>query len=1056
MRYTILFTLQVTCILLFTFQGTAQKTAAYRDIEFTYRTAMDLYAKQKYSAAAKHFQDVVSGLKTQNTEMAVNAKYHVALCHMLLFRNDGEKLMLDFLRENPHASQCKTIYFILGKHYYQQKKYKKAIEYFSKVDKFDLNESEQAEYYFKWGHSNFQAGKKEEAIVAFNEIRSTENTWQKPAIYYYAHLSYEDKKYQAALENFLKIEKEPAFSGLVPYYIAQIYYLQNDYTKTIEYGVPLLDSVVPKREAELNLILGASYYNLKKYDQAYPYLDKYSSLGAPGREESYRIAYCALETKQYQKAINWFNKCVNQNDELTQTSWYHIGNAYLKLDKKEEARQTFSRCLQLEFNKDIQEEAHYNYVKLNYELSFNPYHDAINSVKTYFEKYPESKRKEELKTYLVHMFVAGKNYESAFQTLADIKNKDLALQRSYQSIAFNLGTDYFYKAEYEKARQYYAEVKKYPVDKYLNAESYYWMGESNYLQGFWDDAIQSYTRFLEEPGAINTAYYNRAQYNLGYCYMQKGYLSANTQTRSAQPSENAGKEHYLQSLVHFKTFTTNKDEKDNVRLNDAYLRMGDIYYIRADNPTALTYYDKAYSSGMAGSKDYALFQKAMCAGLTNKREEKISLLKSLLSNFKQSKYTGDAKFEIAETYRVMEDKPNAIDFYNKVIKEHADNFIKVKQSRYEVALIYYRNKDYALSEKMYTEILKDYPNQDDRLKALNSMRSLYADQGKMNEWLALMKQYGVLDKAKDKADSTYFENAEDFYFNGDYPKAIVQLSSYLEEFKPARFELQATYYLAKSYFATKDEEKSIFWYEKLNSLPTHNYTKESVRVLADYYYKKKEWQKSIDFNNKIENFSTDDGEILYSRVAQLRAHFELKNNSQVFDYAKKIIDTKTAKDDDKAKAYYYRAKMAFEQNNLNDAVSDFQMVEKLTTSEWKAEAAYTRCLIKYNKAEYVQTEKDLFAFFKLKPTYNYWMAKGFILLGDNYGQLGDTAQAKATLKSVIDKYDKKDDDIINIATEKLNKILEAEGRREEQRKMQINKQQDEGIENKNEGEIENN
>jgi tetratricopeptide (TPR) repeat protein len=1038
MRYTVIIILLVAQVSVFNYTAMAQKTAAYRDIELTYRTAIDLFNKKQYSAAAKHFEDVVNNQKGSGSEMVINAKYHVALSHLYLFRKDAEYLLITFLREYPQASQCKTIYFLLGKHYYGQKQYKKAVDYFEKVDKFDLNENQLAEYYFKWGHANFQLGKREPAILAFNEIRNTENAYQEPAIYYYAHLSYEDKKYAAALENFLKIEKKPGYSAIVPYYITQIYYFQGDYNKVIEYGVPLLDSVIPKREAELNLVIGSSYYNLKKYDQAYPYLEKYSTTGAPGRDESYRIGFCALETKQYAKAITWFNKCVNESDELAQTAWYHMAMAYLKAGKKEEARTTFSRCMKLEFNPTIQEDAHYNYVKLNYELSFNPYHDAIASVKTYLEKYPESTKTEELKTYLISMFLVGKNYESAYKTLNELKNKDISLQRSFQLVVYNLGTDYFNKADYENARKYFAEVKKYPIDKNLNTEGYFWIGESNYLEGKWDDAVQGYTRFLEEPGAVSNQYYNRAQYNLGYCWMQKGYLAGdNTNTKSL--TSQTAEEMYAQSLVHFRTFTTYKNESDNLRLNDAYLRMGDIYYIRADNATALTYYDKAYTSGMSGSKDYALFQKAMCAGYTNKREEKISLLKNLLSSYKNSRYVDEAKFEIADAYRLLENKDAALEWYTKVVKEHPDDYLKVKESRFEIALILYRNKQYEKSIAAYKEILNDYKDPQDLEDALDAMKSVYTDMGKIDDWVALMKQYGEFDKNIYSADTTYFKSADKFReVDKNYAKAIDMYTNYLNQFKPAIFELNATFYLGECLEKIGKLDEAIPYYEKVANMPNSIFTNHTLRKLAFYYVEKKDWVKAIDYEHRLEGSLTDLTDLLYTYQIQMRGHYNLKNNSDLFNYAKKVMDSPKAANDDKAEAYYYRAKMAFEQNNLVDAENDFKEVQKLTTKEWKAEAAYTLCLIKYNKGDNVHAEKELFAFFKQKPSYNFWTAKGYILLAKNYCQLDDTAQAKATLKSIIDGYTIKTDGIIEEAKGELTKITDAENKIQ-QKKVEVMK-----------------
>ena len=57
------------------------------------------------------------------------------------------------------------------------------------------------------------------------------------------------------------------------------------------------------------------------------------------------------------------------------------------------------------------------------------------------------------------------------------------------------------------------------------------------------------------------------------------------------------------------------------------------------------------------------------------------------------------------------------------------------------------------------------------------------------------------------------------------------------------------------------------------------------------------------------------------------------------------------------------------------------------------------------------------------PSHDYWVAKSFILLADNYVAMKDTFQAKSTLQSVIDNYEGKDD-ILPTAKEKLNQLNE--------------------------------
>ena len=71
--------------------------------------------------------------------------------------------------------------------------------------------------------------------------------------------------------------------------------------------------------------------------------------------------------------------------------------------------------------------------------------------------------------------------------------------------------------------------------------------------------------------------------------------------------------------------------------------------------------------------------------------------------------------------------------------------------------------------------------------------------------------------------------------------------------------------------------------------------------------------------------------------------------------------------------------------------------------------------------EYKTSTKTCFDLINNMPSYDYWVAKAFILLADNYVALKDNLQAKSTLLSIIDNYDGKDD-IVPTAKEKLEKI----------------------------------
>src|SRR5262249_49809020 len=91
-------------------------------------------------------------------------------------------------------------------------------------------------------------------------------------------------------------------------------------------------------------------------------------------------------------------------------------------------------------------------------------------------------------------------------------------------------------------------------------------------------------------------------------------------------------------------------------------------------------------------------------------------------------------------------------------------------------------------------------------------------------------------------------------------------------------------------------------------------------------------------------------------------------------------------------------------------------------------AKYKIAEISYLKGNYKQSMDECKAMVEQKPTHEYWRVKGFILLADNYYQLGNVFQAKATLQSIIDNY--KGEELKAVAQEKLNRILDEEKAKE--------------------------
>src|SRR5262249_48958661 len=121
----------------------------------------------------------------------------------------------------------------------------------------------------------------------------------------------------------------------------------------------------------------------------------------------------------------------------------------------------------------------------------------------------------------------------------------------------------------------------------------------------------------------------------------------------------------------------------------------------------------------------------------------------------------------------------------------------------------------------------------------------------------------------------------------------------------------------------------------------------------------------------------------------------------------------------------------FVNEDLSHAKDELEIVAKRTNSEMTAESKYILAEIEYKLKNYKESQKLVFEIQKQVPSYDYWIAKGFILLGDNYLAQRDTFQAKETYKSIIDNYQKNPsdpDDLREIAGQKMDAVKSDEER----------------------------
>jgi len=607
-------------------------------------------------------------MANENSPVRADAEYYHAICALELFNRDAEYLLSKFIAQYPESPKVRMAYFQMGRFKYRQKEYLQAINWFNKVDKYELNSTDLAEYYFKIGYSYIALDDIEKATNAFYEIKDSDTKYSTPALYYYAHIAYETKKFETALQSFNKLSENEIFSSVVPYYITQIYYLQEKYDKLLDYAPDYVDSASAKRTPEIARLIGESFYRTQMYQEALPYLEKYKEESESfSREDIYQLAYTYYMCGNFEKAVIFFPTVTNIDDQLSQYAYYHLADSYLHLKDKKNAHLAFFSASKLDFNESMKELSMLNYAKLTYELAFSPFNETIKTFEKFIKEFPNSIYIDDAYNYLVEVYLTSKNYKEALISIEKIENKTPQILRAYQRVTYFRGLELINNRNYEKAIKILNKtIQTQAFDTKIAAMSVYWKAESFYKLNKFVQAIENYKQFLVSPGAILLKEYNLTYYNIGYCYFKL--------------------KEYKNSQSWFRKYTENAKDENHTWLSDAYTRIGDVYFIQREYKLSAQSYGKAVELHES-DWDYALFQKAFSEGLASNYDSMISDLKVLLTD-SVSNYIDDALFEMGKAYVSIDSLKNAVGYFEDLIVKFP-NSSYLKKSVLQLALLYY-------------------------------------------------------------------------------------------------------------------------------------------------------------------------------------------------------------------------------------------------------------------------------------------------------------------------------------------------------------------------------
>ena len=168
----------------------------------------------------------------------------------------------------------------------------------------------------------------------------------------------------------------------------------------------------------------------------------------------------------------------------------------------------------------------------------------------------------------------------------------------------------------------------------------------------------------------------------------------------------------------------------------------------------------------------------------------------------------------------------------------------------------------------------------------------------------------------------------------------------------------------------------------------------------------------------------DDLQLFDALEGSMKSSYFTGDYSNAIESSALLLSSAGISADQILQAHYIAGKSLFEQQKFNEARKELQYVAGNDKGRFGAEANYLIALISFENGQYPESKKLIFNISEKYSSYEYWVAKAFILLADVYVKEDNVFQARETLKSIVDNY--QGEDLRKIASDKLTSLKQAE------------------------------
>jgi tetratricopeptide (TPR) repeat protein len=978
----------------------AQQSFVDATVLTDFNDALKLYNSKAYAPALKIF-GTVARTAAKNTNVKSDASYYESMCAVKLNKTDADKKVLKFVVENPTSVKKNKAYFNVGNYYFANKKAAYSLKWFQKVIPEQLSKENKKELDFKMGFALLKTNHYKLAKDRFLPLINDEK-YGNDARYYYGYLAYKLEDYAIAESTLREIADNDSYKAEISYYLLDIRFKAGRFNRCVTVGLKLLETVKRKEQANISKIIGESYFNLQKYQEAIPYLKAYrGKRGKWNNTDFYQLGYAYYKQNDFINAINNFNKILDEKNSVSQNAYYHLAECYLNIGKKTEALSAFKAASEMGFDLKIKEDSALNYTKLSYEEG-NPFKNVAVVLQEYLKAYPKSKAYNEINNLIVSSFLHQQDYLGALEYL--VKNKSKNNNKLHLEVSLYRGIQLYQSKKIKEALPFFTNAKK-TSNFNISLRARYWEAEAQYQLENYQESLANFIRFKTILKNNKNPEFSALNYTIGYNYFKlKKYAKA----------------------IPFFEATTKQNSIENEMLEDAYIRLGDSYFTTSAYEKASISYQKVIVNNWIGA-DYAQYQVGMSYGFTGENEAKIDALNKVITTYKMSSLKDDALYQLGNTYSKINKNTEAHIAYSSLIEKHAKS-IFIAKTLIRQGLLYYNDGENDKALKKYQQIVRLFPNSPEAFEAVANARNIYIDNDNVGDYVTWVKGLKFINITNSELDNTTFAAAEKKYLSTtDQEKIVSSLRGYTTSFPEGIHALKANFYLAETLHKQALFDQAIPRYTIVLNEAQSDFSEASLNKLSQIYLFKEDLDNAIPLLNRLEQEANSPTNILYAESNLMQGYYKTQVYGLAIEYAKKILEREKLDKLLKNDAQIIIARSAFKNDDLPTAEAYYTKVTKSATGELKAESLYYNAYFKNKEKAYESSNKIVQKLIADYSAYKYWGVKSYVIMAKNYDGLKDAYQATYVLENIIKNF-KEFDDIIVEAQAALDKIKENEAK----------------------------